>query len=174
MTSNRRRVPLSDSTEQNTRLAVGALSMLPLVLSLLISSTPASSTPSQLDVGYQIKPASPVTERAEVYVVTKPKFREGYYVDREPGPRPHGGGVRDMRSEVWLDFEYGGRTYSTLWSAKGWRDQKTPAPVILDKNTTYRFLIRLEAPKKDTRCSVLKIWEGERLVWSRPARSDRP
>ena len=105
----------------------------------------------------------PATAR-EVVLVTQPQFRVQRYVDIEPGPRPHGGSLRDERHETWLEFNYSGKTYSELWSSKGWRRAQSPAPVALDEKLIYRFLIRLQ---DEGRCVVLKVWQGKKLLWSR-------
>jgi hypothetical protein len=139
--------------------------MILFAISLLACLLTPISTPNRVATLSQQTPGS--HSAREVVLETKPQFRQRRWVDIEHGPRPHGGSLRDQRLETWLEFNYGGKTYSALWSSKGWRRTKSPAPVELDEQLNYRFLIRLQDERQ---CVVLKVWRGREPLWSREGR----
>lgn len=95
----------------------------------------------------------------DVTIVTRPLFRNERKHEIELADQS-GRLVAEQRY-TYLDFKYQGKIYSAWWKSR-----TTPAPVGLFANVRYRFIIRLSGA--NTRCEVIKIWLGKKLIWSNP------
>jgi len=102
-----------------------------------------------------VSPAQIIPQNNDVLVVTTPHFRRAEQHGIELA-NEHGRIGNDVFT--FLDFKVGNKTYSAWWDSIG-----TPPPLYLDKDVTYKFLIRLD--RKTSECQVLKIWRREKLIW---------
>jgi hypothetical protein len=94
----------------------------------------------------------------DVIIVTKPHFRNEEQHGNEIA-NEHGRIGNQMY--VYLDFKIGRKTYSAWW-----RSHTFAAPVYLAGGVRYKFRLRLE--RQSSKCQVVAIWEGDKLIWVNP------
>jgi hypothetical protein len=131
-----------------------------LTISTVFLLLPASSLSTPANFGLTRSVAVTASQKTkDVTIVTRPPFRQELRREIELADR--NGRLVAEQMYTYLDFKYGGKTYSAWWKSR-----TTPAPVGLFANVRYRFIIRLIGTSP--RCEVIKIWIGRKLLWSNP------
>jgi hypothetical protein len=138
--------------EMFNKLSMTSFTALILLSAVCLSASGSLRAPRRLSIAV-------CQTTSDVTIVTKPQFRN--VLKRNIELADQNGRLVAEQMYTYLDFKYGGKTYSAWWKSR-----TTPAPVGLFANIRYRFIVRLTV--SNPRCAIIEIWEGKRLIWKNP------